>query len=199
MEPTISLRDLPRIRWSLLFALLLSLLGFGIVKSSLDLLKEMQETHARVLGKRQEIQGMLSRVRNEELEIRQKLARYEELVKHGYVGQEHRLEWVAQIRAVKERRKVFGVKYELAPQQSIDNAAGGGYELMSSSMKLQMQLLHEEDLLDFLTDLRGSVQAYLRIRACDVERLATGGNQQLTSAQLKAECTIDWITWRVRQ
>lgn len=197
MKTDLNLGDLPRIRAALLFALLSSLLGLGLAKSSLDLSKAMRESHARVLGQHREIQGMLARARDEEREIRQKLARYEELIKRGYVGPEHRLEWVARIREIKERRKLLAVQYELSPQSSVGNADAGGYELRSSSMKLRMQLLHEDDLLNFLADLKGSVQAYIRVRSCDVERLS--GDRQITAAQLKAECLIDWITWRELQ
>ncbi len=197
MKPELNLGDLPRIREALLFALLLSLLGLGLAKSSLDLSKEMRDAHARILGQRREIQVMLARARDEEREIRQKLVRYEELIKRGYVGPEHRLEWVARIREIKERRKLLAVQYEFSPQHAVEHGVAGGYELRSSSMKLQMHLLHEDDLLNFLADLKGSVQAYIRVRSCDVERLS--GDRQIAAAQLKAECLIDWITWRELQ
>ena len=80
-----------------------------------------------------------------------------------------------------------------------DRADGTHYELMSSAMKLQMRLLHEEDLLNFLADLRDSVSAYLRIRRCDLDRLPRSGNMPVTSAELKAECLIDWLTLREQQ
>jgi hypothetical protein len=68
---------------------------------------------------------------------------------------------------------------------------------MSSSMKVQMQLLHEDDLLGFLADLRTGVRALLVVRRCDVERLAPqAGSDRATRAQLKADCEIDWITLR---
>jgi hypothetical protein len=65
---------------------------------------------------------------------------------------------------------------------------------MASTMKLRMDLLHENDLLGFLDDLASSVPALLLVRACSLERLmhepASGG----TPARLGAECTIDWVT-----
>lgn len=199
MKPVLDLRDMPLIRGSILFALLLSMLGFGLVKIAHDGSKEMRESHGRIMGQRREIRDMLSRLGAEEQEIRQKLVRYQDLMKHGYLNPEHRLEWVEQIGKIKERRKLFEVNYELAPQRSIDNGDGAGFELMSSTMKLQMRLLHEEDLLNFLADLRGSVRAYLRLRSCTVERLPKNGERPASAAGLQAECLIDWITLRERQ
>ena len=56
----------------------------------------------------------------------------------------------------------------------------------------------KEHLLNFIDDLRHSVPAYLRLRSCDVQRLVASESAGPTIAQLKAECSIDWITWRTR-
>jgi len=92
------------------------------------------------------------------------------------------------------------------PQKTVDaallpeGAVGGGYEFMSSAMKLQMQLLHEGDLLGFLADLRANVRALIVVRQCNVERIARAtSNERGTQAQLKADCDIDWITLREKK
>ncbi len=198
MKTALALRDLPLLRGTLLFAVLLSLFGLTLLKIAHDGAKEMREQHGRILAQHRNIRENLSRLATDEREIRQKLARYEDLVKHGYLNQEQRLEWVEQIRRIKVRRKLIEVNYELAAQQSLDKTDSVGYELMSSAMKLQMRLLHEEDLLNFLADLRGSVRAYLRIRSCALERLPKSNGRPSDAAELKAECLIDWITLRER-
>ena len=67
-------------------------------------------------------------------------------------------------------------------------------------MQMRMKLLHEEDLLNFLADLRASAQAYLRVRRCDVERLPkAAGESRGIPPQLGADCTIDWITIREKK
>ncbi len=199
MKPSLDLRDLPLIRGSILLSLLLSMLGLGLVKVSHDGSTEMREILERLRSQRREIKEMQARLRSDEQEIRRTRLRYEEITKRGYLNREHRLEWVERIRKIREQRKLIEVNYELAPQQSVSNADGSGFEVMSSTMRLRMRLLHEEDLLNFLADLRGSVQAYLSIRSCIVERLPQIGELPTTAAGLQAECLIDWLTLRERK
>jgi hypothetical protein len=64
-------------------------------------------------------------------------------------------------------------------------------------MRLQLQLLHEGELLTFLAELRDAVQAMVQVRSCAIERIAPGNTGQgNNNAQLKAECTLEWITLR---
>ena len=63
-------------------------------------------------------------------------------------------------------------------------------------MKLRMELLHENDLLNFLADLRAEVQGYIRVSGCDLARSPTAVPNHGPAAQLHATCDIDWITIR---
>lgn len=191
--------DLSRLRWSILLSLLLALLGSCAVLGSLHFTRERREAHRQAQSERTEIQGKLAQIGFDGQGIQKKLARYNELMGHGYIGQENRLEWVEEIPRITKKRNLLDVRYELAPQQSVDNALGDGYDFMSSNMKLQMQLLHEEDLINFLADLRASVHAYIRINSCKVERLPRSVGDGGTVASLQADCSIDWITLRNKQ
>ncbi len=209
--------DLRHIRWNLVLLLVLALIGSGAVYASLISIKDAQQVHRQALAKQNEIQGKLANARNEEQELRQKFSRYASLQSRGYIGTERRLDWIEQIRKIKTARKLLDVQYELAPQQMLDNkplnqdspaaagAAGNsaagtspgtgniiGYDFMVSNMSLQMQLLHEEDLLNFIADLHNSIRTYIRVNKCDVQRQSFPGS----AAQLKADCSIDWITLR---
>lgn len=209
--------DLRRIRWNLALFLALALLGAGAVYASLHYIKVAEQVHRQALTKQNESRGKLANARNEEQELRQKYSRFESILSRGYIGAEHRLDWIEQIRKIKTARKLLDVQYEFAPQQVLDNktlgsaaasaapAAGGsaagaapgssniiGYDFMVSNMSLHMQLLHEEDLLNLIADLHGNIRAYLRVNKCDVQRQTVAGS----AAQLKADCSIDWITLR---
>jgi len=216
MKPTAA--DLRRIRWNLVLFLVLVVLGAATVYASLRYAKEAQQAQQQVIGKRDEVQAKLSHARDEELELRQKFSRYGEIMGSGYIGNEHRLDWIEQIRKIKTARKLLDIQYEFAPQQALDDSGPGtissgsagarsptapatsvnpgatviGYDFMVSNMSLHMLLLHEEDLLNFLSDLHDGIRAYLRVNKCDVQRYSSPGS----AAQLKADCSIDWITLR---
>jgi hypothetical protein len=187
---------------SLLIFISIAALGATAVQRSLFANRQMGQAHREATGQRSEIQAKLSRVAEETQEIRDKLKRYEELMARGYIGNENRLDWVEEIRRITVARRLLSVEYDLAPQKRINEAADGttgGYDFMASNMKLQMLLLHEEDLLNFLDDLRTSVSAYLRINSCNVERLPPPTEKHGAVALLKADCSIDWITLREKK
>lgn len=184
---------LQRSRRSLALFLALGCSGFAAAIGSTYLLRQARFEQSQSFTQLNEIQGKLAQARDERQESMRMLTLYQDIAAHGFIGNERRLDWVEQIRKIRTQRKLLDVQYELAPQQSIGGKAG--IEIFASNMKLQMQLLHEEDLLNFIGDLRGAVPAYLRIRSCNIERLEPAAN---TVAQLKAECSIDWITYRIR-
>ena len=61
-------------------------------------------------------------------------------------------------------------------------------------MKLQMKLLHEGDLLNFINDVRREAKAYVRVRNCTVTRTTRSGSPTGETALLNADCQLDWIT-----
>jgi len=198
-----SAEDFKRIRWSLLLALVMIAIGIAAVlyarQATLQQRGETQAAQAR-LG---EVRSKLARARDEEAEIKSKIGRFDTLVAGGILGAEQRLEWVERIKDIRAARGLYDVQYEIAPQRPLDPTiapgSSGNFEFMSSSMRLQMDLLHEEDLLHFLGDLRGTVHAYVRAQRCTIERIAQGPAARDSGAQLKADCVLDWITIQQRK
>ena len=185
-----------RSRWNLAVLLLLSGAGVAAVMITSNSLKSARLENQQAKLHLKDAGEMLKHVRDEQQDHLRRLEIYREIAARGYVGEERRHEWVERIRSIKEQRKLLDIRYELSRPQVIMDKPGN--EIVISNMKLQMQLLHEEDLLNFLDDLRHSVPAYLRLRSCDVERLVASESAGPTIAQLKAECSIDWITWRTK-
>lgn len=202
---TFSRGDFRHIRWSLVLLAILAIFSAAIVAGAMLTEKMARDDARKVEAKRGEIRSKLAQASNEEQEIRAKIARYNDIVAHGYISAEQRLDWIERIDQIRLARKLIEVQYEMAPQKLVDaallpmGASGGGYEFMSSTMRLNLQLLHENDLLGFLVDLKSKVRALLVVRGCQVERIpAPTGGDRATRAQLKAECEIDWITVRAK-
>ena len=196
--------DFRRISLSLAAAVVMIAAGAGIVYASLQFDQMEKKNKAVAQSRQMESKNKLSRARDEELEVKQKIARFNDLAQRGILDEEHRLDWIEQIRRIKEARKLIEVQYEIAPQQVLDAATlpgnSGNFVFLSSSMRLRMKLLHEDDLLNFLSDLRGSAHAYLRVRRCDVDRLPRNASDNRgIQPQLGADCDIDWITIREKK
>lgn len=194
--------DFKRIRWSLLLALVMTAIGVAAVAYARQAtLRQKSETQAAQAHLR-EIRDKLARARDEEAEIKSRIGQFNTLVATGIIGAEQRLEWVERINAIRSARGLYDLQYEIAPQRPLDPSIApgpsGSFEFLSSNMRLQMDLLHEEDLLRLFGDLRGTVHAYVRPQRCTIERIAQGSAARGSGAQLKADCVLDWITIQQR-
>jgi hypothetical protein len=201
---SITTNDFAKIRWGLGFLLLAALAGYAMTTTAQKLVERAQSEQRQLQGQQRDIRARLNRAPEEEQELRSKIALYRQLEDNGIIGQEERLNWVEQIGRIKAERRLLDFQYELAPQRSLGDATlpggaiAGDYEFMASAMNLRMPLLHEDDLLGFLADLRKAVHAHLLVRECAIERLPQSTERGM-AAQLRAVCTIDWITLREKR
>lgn len=202
---SVTASDFLRLRWNLLFLGLAIVAGMVVTTASMRLVGKAEATKRQLSVEQQDIRAKLSRAREEEQEMRGKITLFQQLLDRGVVGQEERLSWVERIAQVKTARRLLDLQYELSPQKPVEEsilpggAVAGGYEFMASTMKLQLPLLHEDDLLGLIADLRRTVHAHLLVRDCMIERTATATTDHGLPAQMRARCTIDWITLREKK
>lgn len=197
-------KDLKRLQWAIAFLVVMSLVSGGAVWTTEQMKNSSSKALQEATAARKEIQAKLTRARDEQQELTEKLNRFQSLRTRGFIGPEKRLDWIEAIARIKTARRISKLDYEFAPQRLVDasilpgGAAAGNYEIMSSQMRLQIDLLHEGELLGFLADLRadlrGAVDALVLVRSCAIERLASSAVDRGSKAQLKAECTLEWIT-----
>ena len=120
----------------------------------------------------------------------------------GLIGEENRLAWIDAIRRSQEQRKLLPISYDISPQQGLQvplPMVMGQYQLRGSRMRMQMDLLHEMDLLNLLDDLRQA--GYFAVQDCTLKRHGAAGsgsgNAIATGAMapaLGAECELLWLT-----
>lgn len=128
--------------------------------------------------------------------ISQYLPKYQTLLQQGFVGEEHRIEWVDALRKIHGREKLFNINYSIGAQEEyqpnfISNA--GSIKLYRSVMKLELSMLHEGDLLTLIDDLRQQQGAPFMVRQCEITRQnAVIGNS--FAPNMHADCELDWVT-----
>jgi len=128
------------------------------------------------------------------------LPQYQKLISKGFVGEERRIEWVDQLRAQHQRHKLFGIKYSISQQEDFKPAFApnlGGFTMHRSIMKIDLDMLHEGDILQLTESLSAENTSPFMLRDCIITRLNNGGalSNQLV-ANLHAQCELDWITLR---
>lgn len=126
------------------------------------------------------------------------LPNYQYLQKVGFVGDEQRLSWLEGLRISNQEAQLFGIQYQIGTQQPYPYAQElnpGQLSLHQSIMKLNFQLLHEGDLMNFLATLGKQSSGFFSVNECKLNRLNTGGSIRF-QPNLSAECDIAWITLR---
>lgn len=193
---TFTTRDLGKLQWPLLGALLMIVLTvLPVVWSSNQVnsaRSERDEAERRKSGSEQR----LLKVRTEEQEIRERAALYQRMQRSGITGNEQRLEWTELIEKIQQQMRIPGINYEFGIRKPLDESAATEQDYFVSPMGLQMRLLHEEDLLNFLRRLQHEAKALVIIRSCTLTPLASRPVGSTDLAQLNAECDLRWITVR---
>lgn len=191
--------ELKRLRAPAAIAALLVALGATAIGVTNGYLAHATEAREAARAQRGVAQERVSKVSEEEREIRESLIFYQRIQGQGMIGQESRLDWIDAIARIKSERKLFEIKYNIEPQKPLDYPGivpMKGGDFVMSRMKLEMLLLHEEDLLNFLSDLRATGRFHVSLRHCvmsRIERGAVAAGQPLLP-RLRSECQIDLIT-----
>ena len=186
-------RDLTKLQWYALLAL--AAIAIAVVAgfwSNLGAGKARVERDAAAARKAQTEQR-LSQVRTEEQEIKERTQLFQQMEQAGVTGPEKRLDWTELLRDLQRQLRLPGMTYEFGPQLPLETGPAAGYAYHSSQLKIQLRLLHEEDLLNFIARLQREAKAMVLVRNCKVSRLA--GNPP-DGAQLIADCAMEWVTLR---
>ena len=192
---TFSKDDLPILKWSLGAFVLSIALSAGIISLSngyLDhSLKDRHAAQQRLFDAR----AQLLAEQNDEENMSTYAYEYNSLLAQKVIGDEQRLDWMEGLEKLRQQGIALDFKYTIAPQQSYAPAPpvdAGNFKLSRSSMTLQIDLLHEEQLLHLFADMRSKLNGWFMLDGCSISRTST--TQEL--APLKAECTGGWFTMK---
>jgi hypothetical protein len=174
----------------------LVVLGAALIWSSGGALRAAEGQLAAAQAERRQSNERLARISEEEREVKEKIDLYQRLKQLHILGEERRLEWADAIARIRKERELLDLRYLVERQRLLTSLPGkpGNVEFYASTMKVELALLHEEDLLRFLADLRQSGNAFYSIRRCTLSRTGQGGTGVAIAARLRGDCEIDLIT-----
>ena len=192
---TFSQSDLPNIKWSLLIFFITLSIGSGAVyfsnkyalngnRARLATQQQLNDARVKLNAARDDLENMAAYTKE-----------YSAIHNREIIGDEHRLNLIEGLEKIRQRNRVLEFKYTIAPQQpykpepAVDS---GNFELKLSPMTLQIDLLHEEQLINFFASLRRDMNGWFILNHCTLEKSTT------SDAQLKADCTGGWLTMKNR-
>ena len=179
-------------------AIAAALLGVGaaLIWSAGGALRDAQARLGAAQAERRQSNERLARISEEEREVSQKIDVYQRLKSLNILGEERRLEWADAINRIRAQRELLDLRYAVERQRQLVSAPGkpANVDFYASTMKVQLALLHEEDLLRFLADLRQSGNAFYAVRRCELARTGQAVTGATMTPRLRADCDIDLIT-----
>jgi hypothetical protein len=177
-------------------ALALVAAGAGLAWHARLVLQQERAGVAAARSERAQALERLSRIAEEEREVREKIEVYQRLKALGILGEEKRLEWVDAIARIRASRELLDLRYAVERQKLLRSAPGkpANVDFYASTMNVDLALLHEGDLLGFLADLRASGNAYYAVQRCTLARTGQAATGASLMPRLRATCAIDLIT-----
>jgi len=191
--------ELKKLLLPLTMALVLLSAGIGLIFLVESRLASAQSQLAAATQEKNTHRERLARISEEEREVKENIAIYRRLADARILGVEKRLEWIDSIQRIRTSRELLDVRYRIDPQRILNTVPGKpeGIDFNVSSMRVDLALLHEGDLLSFLRDLRDAGNAYVSVKQCSISRTGASATIQpgtTLAPRLRADCLIDLIT-----
>jgi hypothetical protein len=170
--------------------------GAALIWHAGHVLARDQQELVKARAERQQAVRRLNSIAEEEREVNRNIELYRHLKQLNVIGPERRLEWVDAMARIRAGRELLDLRYRVERQRLIASAAGKptNVDFFASTMKVELALLHEGDLLGFLADLRASGNAYYSVQRCTMARTGQTGTGTSLVPRLRANCDIDLIT-----
>lgn len=163
----------------------------------------------KILRDRRAAQSQLNDARNRlqaAQEDQQNMASYANeyatLKEFRIIGDDQRLDWMEGLEKIRQQHLVTDFRYSIAPQKiyapqpQIDS---GNFDIHYSETKLQFDLLHEGQLLNFFSALRNQIKGRYQLEGCMLQRIGNNDDADRgTASHIKAECSGGWITLKNR-
>jgi hypothetical protein len=180
------------------FAIALALLAAGaaLILTADRALGDAKLRLAMAQEQRRNANERLARISEEEREVKAKIDVYQQLKALNILGEERRLEWADAVTRIRTQRELLDLRYTVERQRSLTSLPGkpGNVDFFASTMKVELALLHEDDLLRFLSDLRQTGNAFYSVKKCALARTGQAITGATMTPRLRADCEIDLLT-----
>jgi hypothetical protein len=190
-----STADLPILKWSLGAFVLSLVLSAGIISLSNNYLEKSLK--GRQIAQQQlfDARAQLLSAQSDEENMSAYAFEYNSLLGQKVIGDEQRLDWMEGLEKLRQQGSVLDFKYTIAPQQGYTPnppVDAGNFKLSRSSMSMQIDILHEEQLLHLFADMRSKLNGWFMLDGCSLSRTVATDEM----SPLKAECTGGWFTMK---
>ncbi len=155
--------------------------------------KEYRRHHNSFIG----ISRRYLAVDEEERIVRSLYPRFVELYNRGVIGAEDRLSWLEALRRASLDSGISAMRYRIDSREEYEPAfpvSAGGFRIYASRMSLEMELLHEGDLVRLLRNLELRAPGLFTVHRCELFRSQPELDPTSLRDNVGSRCELDWLT-----
>lgn len=197
-----STSDFPLMRRSILAVCASTLVSAVILYGSGEYSKSAQNNLSNAKTMLNDARNRLATALQDQENMTIYAGEYGVLTEQKIIGDDQRLDWMEGLEKIRLKNLVADFRYHIAPQKNYASQPpidSGNFDIRYSEMKLQFDLLHEAQLLNFFEALRADIKGWYQLEGCTMQRTGAGNeDEQTTTTLLKAECSGGWITLKNR-
>lgn len=157
----------------------------------------MQQDYRKAQADFNRISSKYLQIDEQDATIKAYYPRFVKLHEQGVIGTERRLDWLESLQRVTDTLEIPGLSYEIASQQQSKinwPIETGSFELYSSTMKLNLEMLHEADLLRLIDRLGQTNAGFFSLTDCSMSRRSTEIHVDSLSPNVTANCNLEWYS-----
>lgn len=122
--------------------------------------------------------------------------RYQQFSELGFVGLESRLDWIETLRSSSKVLTLPRVSYVIQPQLTVaapveSILVGDNIQIHMSRLELEMNLVHEMDLLRFVDEIQQNAPGLMRVNRCALNWQPETDAPLRAAANILASCDIE--------
>ncbi|MGI9228686.1 MAG: hypothetical protein ACR2P9_02380 [Gammaproteobacteria bacterium] len=196
---TVRTLEWPFVKGTTLLLMLSALLTCALIAGSHYFQKKMLAGYESSQREFHSISNRYLSVEDEKTLIQHYLPAFIELHGTGVLGGERRLDWIEVLHKAREELGLPNLLYDIAsqkPWQPEYQVVMGGYSLFASSMSLDMQLLHEADLLRLFDVLDARAGGIYTVAGCKLEPRGEILHEVPSKGGITARCKLLWYSIR---
>lgn len=187
------------LRNALIFLAISVVVSGALLGTSFHFSEKMNRTFQRERSALFSVRAQYQNIDEEEKIIERYLPLYRDLESRGVIGQERRLDWIDTLRQASQRVELPVLRYVIDSQSVYEPKfieSGGAFQIYSSSMQLDLGLLHEEDLDSLFADLDANATGLYTVSSCNLRRNYNQREfiKRAEVTNVKAECGLRWLT-----
>ena len=120
----------------------------------------------------------------------------------GYIGQANRLQWLETLQVIVDEQKIPQVRFTLSPTKNSGDSDSEfdrvDSNLFLTLMTLDMELMHEGDFFQLLTQMRKKSLGVFRVESCTLKEAEKNFSDK--PIKVTGNCRLSWLNYRdIRQ